>query len=69
MLECTKKDKINFLISDSASLKDRGVFNKVIGNINFTGNAVGRSRNNLFTCLFLFVAEHSFNNNVITEKA
>jgi len=45
MLECTKKDKINFLISDSAFLKDGGVFNKVIGNINFTGNAVGRSRN------------------------
>ena len=25
-------NKINFLISDSAFLKDRGVFNKVIGN-------------------------------------
>jgi len=56
MLECTKKDKINFLISDSAFLKDRGVFNKVIGNINFTGNAVGRSRNILFACLSLFLS-------------
>ena len=57
MLECTKKDKINFLITDSASSKDRGVFNKVIGNINFTGNAViGRSRNILFTCLSLFLS-------------
>jgi len=52
MLECTKKVKINFLISDSAFLKD--------GNINFTGNVVGRSRNILFTCLFLFLAPNIY---------
>jgi len=40
MQRCTIKDKINSLKSDSAVLKDRGVFNKVIGNTYFTGNAV-----------------------------
>jgi len=40
MQECTKRDKINFLISDLAPSKDSGVCNKVIGNTKFTGNAV-----------------------------
>jgi len=39
MQECTKRKK-NILISDSIISKDREVFNKVIGIINFTRNAV-----------------------------
>jgi len=60
MLEGTKKDKTNFMISDSAFLKDRGVFNKVIGNHGKCSREKSEYLVNLFVSLF--VAEYSFNN-------
>jgi len=41
MQECNIKNKVIFLVSDSAFFeRQKGVFNTVLGNINFTGNAV-----------------------------